>query len=207
MADGFKFSDMIKRAGRLGMKPGQRRAIDWFRDQAAAVTDANARKLIDTREPFKRLLSLSETSVGRMYMFVYDPKWKRKLPWYDTYPLVIPIDYSTDSFLGLNLHYLPPMARAAFMDKLYTLINNDRMDSSTKIRLTYGILKAREFEPYMRQCIKRYLFAHVRSNFLAISSKEWDIAIMLPTQNFVRHVDDYEVAVEHASIYGGWLRR
>ena len=40
-------------------------------------------------------------------MFVYDPKTKAKLPFYDTFPLVLPIDTFRGGFIGLNFHYLP----------------------------------------------------------------------------------------------------
>jgi hypothetical protein len=33
-------------------------------------------------------------------------------------------------------------------------------------------------------CIKRYLFAHVQSRFVEITADEWDIAALLPLENF-----------------------
>ena len=44
---------------------------------------------------------------GTLNMFVYGPKFKKKLPYYDTFPLVLPIETYSDGFLGLNFHYLP----------------------------------------------------------------------------------------------------
>jgi hypothetical protein len=34
-------------------------------------------------------------------------------------------------------------------------------------------------------CIKRYLFTNIQSRFLEITADEWDIAVMLPAENFV----------------------
>jgi hypothetical protein len=37
----------------------------------------------------------------------------------------------------------------------------------------------------MRPCIKRYLFAHVRSPFIEVTADEWDKAAQLTVENFV----------------------
>ena len=34
-------------------------------------------------------------SLGRLNMFFYDPKYKKTLPYYDTFPLVLPIESNT----------------------------------------------------------------------------------------------------------------
>ena len=48
---------------------------------------------------------------GDMYLYLYDPKTKDALPYYDTAPLVIPFRSAKGGFYGMNLHYLPPMMR------------------------------------------------------------------------------------------------
>jgi hypothetical protein len=125
------------------------------------------------------------TIVGRMYFFYYDPKTKDKLPYYDRFPLVLPIDQYPDGFLGLNLHYIHPKQRIILLDKLSEFTNNDRYDKTTKLRLSYDLLSSSsrifEFKP----CIKRYLFSHVDSRFLEISADEWDIAALMPVSKFV----------------------
>ena len=42
--------------------------------------------------------------IGRMYFFYYDAKNKDKLPQWDRFPLVLPIERYGNGFLGLNLH-------------------------------------------------------------------------------------------------------
>ena len=49
----------------------------------------------------------SRPSAGRLNMYFYDPKTKKKLPYYDTFPLVLPVDTFRGGFVGLNFHYLP----------------------------------------------------------------------------------------------------
>jgi hypothetical protein len=139
---------------------------------------------MDTKEPFRRLQVISQNSVGKMYMFVYDPKHKDTLPYYDTFPLIFPIEFYGDSFLGINLHYLPPMLRAKLMDALYATINNKKYNKTTQLIISYQILKSASRFKHFEPCIKKYLMSHVGSAFIYISPDEWDFALMLPTERF-----------------------
>jgi hypothetical protein len=126
-----------------------------------------------------------KSTIGKMYFYFYDPKTKDTLPYYDRFPLVIPIESYPDGFLGLNLHYIHPKQRLILLDKLSETATNDKFDSKTKLRVSYGYLAgaSRAFEA--TPCIKRYLFTHIQSRFLEISADEWDIAAMLPVETFV----------------------
>ena len=87
-------------------------------------------------------------------------------------------------FEGLNLHYLPHVLRARLMDALYTTATNKRYDASTKLGISYGLLRSaakyKEFKP----TYKKYLTKHVRSRFIKINASEWDIALFLPVERF-----------------------
>lgn len=121
---------------------------------------------------------------GRMYTFVYDPKGKETLPYYDSFPMILMVGPSEGGFYGLNLHYLPPRIRARLMDRLLEHASNDKMDETTRIKLSYsmlsGVSKLRDFAP----CFKHYLKGHIRSQIMQIPFPEWDIAIFLPTERF-----------------------
>ncbi len=123
--------------------------------------------------------------IGKMYFFFYDPKGKKTLPYYDRFPLVIPIEPYEDGFLGLNLHYLPIRQRIILLDKLYDTLNNEKFDETTKMRLSYRLLsgarKFKEFEP----CLKRYLFQHLRSKMICIEPDKWEVSVFLPVEKFV----------------------
>lgn len=200
------FRNLLKQPG-ARLATDQKNSADWFRNLALQVNKVNTDQLINTSEPFKRIVKISETSIGKMYMFTYDPKLKTKLPYYDIYPLIFPIEYYNDGFLGLNFHYLPPLARAALMDSLYELINNDKQNKTTKLQISYKILKNAAQAEYIKPCIKRYLFNHVKSNFLYIAPDEWNIALMLPTQKFVRTTSSgTESQVSTATVYKGLTR-
>jgi hypothetical protein len=64
--------------------------------------------------------------------------------------------------------------------------SNKNYDKNTKLRISYQFLSSasRAFEA--TPCIKRYLYAHIQSRFLEISADEFDIAVMLPVESFVK---------------------
>jgi len=119
-----------------------------------------------------------------MYFFYYDPKTKDKLPYYDRFPLVIPLQLYPDGFLGLNLHYIHPKQRIILLDKLSHFASNHSYDINTKLRLNYQALAAFSKAFEATPCIKRYLGQHVQSRFVEIFADEWDIAALLPVEQF-----------------------
>ena len=125
-------------------------------------------------------------TIGGMYMFVYDPKTKEKLPYYDKFPLVFPFKGAPGGFLGLNLHYLPPVARAKLMDALWPHIDNDDLKQNTKLEITYNILNGSSRYRHFKPCVKRYLNNHVRTRFVRIYPEEWNLAVFLPTERFAK---------------------
>lgn len=155
---------------------------EWYRNTAKSFGNVSASSLIADKD---RLTStMNAQSIGRMYLFHYDPKTKESLPYYDTFPLVFPIEMYSDGFLGINLHYISPLMRAKLMDALYSTINNKNYDDTTRLQLSYEILKSASKFRFFKPCIKRYLFSHVRSRYFYIAPNEWDVSIMLPTENF-----------------------
>jgi len=154
---------------------------DWYRDKAQSIKSVNMKRERNSDRAFNKMV---ETDIGRMYMFQYDPKGKDTLPYYDVFPLIFVLEKYNDGFLGMNLHYLPPIFRARLMDKLYQIERNDALRESKKLRLSYGLLNSVSRYKYFRPTVKRYLNSQVRSRYLWIPYEEWDIALMLPTQRF-----------------------
>lgn len=174
------FTDLIKNASiRSNIKTQIAEATQWLKDTAMSFfSESNYRS--DLR---------SNIEIGKMYMFSYSPKYKNSLPYYDRYPLVFPIERYSDGFLGMNLHYLPPMYRATLLNALYDTLNNDKFDNSTRLRVSYSILNRSSKFGYFKPCVKRYLYTHLNSRFKEISSNEWNKAVLLPTQKFEKASD------------------
>ena len=193
LADQYLFQQILQRAksisptegGPISYKRNEQRAREWFRQQAYNISSANFNTLESNAGPFQRIQNLSINSIGKMYMFKYDAKWKDKLPYWDMYPVIYPIEFYSDSMLGINLHYLSPVQRAYFMNALYELEwSNKKFDKTTKLQLSYSILKESTRHKAFEPCLHKYLFSHVRSPFLYISPELWDYAALLPTQRF-----------------------
>lgn len=127
-----------------------------------------------------------EPLFGEMYHFYYEPKTAKTLPYYDKFPLVIPINEFRGGFLGLNLHYLNPKMRAAFFDVLSDFIIYDGINDVCLIAAKYHMLKSVNRYKYFKPCLKRYLYSHIRSNLIKIHSTEWDKVIFLPTERFMK---------------------
>lgn len=181
------FTNVLER-GRTGrttsgiIKPGTDEARDWYRELALSIRSVKVENIIRQNQQYNRM----QIKPGFLYLFNYDPKTKEDLPYYDRFPLVFPFEKTEDGFLGLNLHYIPPIYRARLMDNLYGLVNNERYDETTKLRMSYRMLNSAARYKYFKPCVKRYLSSHVRSKFLQIPANEWDIALFLPLERFTK---------------------
>ena len=157
-----------------------RAAGNWFRSivnrTKGAFSDETPQSILTRSESLT-----SRSRLGKMYFYSYNPKWKDKLPWYDTFPLVFPIKTYSNGFLGLNFHYLSPKERAILMDQLKSFASNKRFDETTKLLLTYQTIRSMG---RARPTIHRYLGNHVQSKFVLINSDEWEVALFLPVERF-----------------------
>jgi len=175
-----KLLDRIKTSlAKEGLTPRTNASRAWLRAKVKDLKPTSAGLMTDRQ----RLRTSS--MIGKMYFYFYDPKTKDSMPYYDRFPLVIPIERYNDGFLGLNLHYIHPKNRMILLDKLSDTTSNDTYDEKTKLKINYRYLAAasRVFEA--TPCIKRYLFTQIESRFLEISADEWDIAALLPVESFV----------------------
>jgi hypothetical protein len=177
------FDTIITQGVRAGQIPARTQgARDWFRETAAKMSTVNERQMM--RGDVSRLTNTP--IIGSMYMFYYDPKHKDTLPYYDRFPLIFPYKKVPGGFYGLNLHYLPLQLRARLMDGLYDYANNTRYDESTKIKLNYQLLNSISDLKFFKPCVKHYLNDHRRSKFMYVYPSEWDVALFLPTERFVK---------------------
>jgi hypothetical protein len=172
--------DRIKSSlAKEGLTPRSNQARAWLQSKIKELKP-NRTSLMRDRNKLKE-----SSVIGKMYFYFYDPKTKDTMPYYDRFPLVIPIESYNDGFLGLNLHYISPKYRMTLLDKLSVTASNKTYDERTKLRLNYKYLTnaSRVFEA--TPCIKRYLFSQIQSRFLEITADEWDIAALLPMESFV----------------------
>ena len=185
----YVFDKILAAGVRSGELPGRTAsARDWYRDQAikSTTTPTSLMKADESKSRF----STSGANVGGLYLFQYNPKHKKTLPFYDTFPLVFPVGSAPGGFMGLNMHYLSYRHRAVLMNALYDLATNDRYDQTTKLRISYDTLKAAAKYKYFKATLHHYLSSHVKSRFLEVSAAEWDIALFLPIARFQKATQD-----------------
>jgi len=174
------FQTLELAAFRKGITPRSAESRAWFRRQASALGKVNRNQLMN--EPEMKLTG--KQFPGGMFMFFYDPKNKKTLPYYDSFPLTIIVDTAPGGFTGLNLHYLPMVLRAKFLDALMDIASDKKYDDNTRFSLSYNMLKKASSMKYFKPCFKKYLLTNVRSRFARVPAPEWEIATFLPTQDF-----------------------
>lgn len=175
------FLDTLKSSIKTSKAGAKARAAgDWFREKVKQAS-ASARMRAVTPTQLLKRQKATDTELGQMLFYKYDPKFAKKLPYWDMYPLVFPFEKAKGGFYGLNLHYIPPRERAVLMDELNSYVTNKKYDATTRLKLSYDLLKG-----FGRAipCVKRYLGTNVRSNTVRIDADEWEIAIFLPVERF-----------------------
>lgn len=123
---------------------------------------------------------------GNIVTFRYAPKLKNTLQYYDEFPLVLIVKLVPGGFLGLNFHYLHPIDRATYMSKL-AKYEKPFSDGTIKINITrYSALKTVCNIPFHKECIKAYKTSNIKTMFYTLTPEEWDIALFLPTEKFIK---------------------
>lgn len=164
-----------------GIQARTKDSQSWFTDRVRKINRIN--EVTFLKDP--TLIRKNRFFPGYMYHFIYDPKTKETLPFYDTFPLILAVAPAPGGFYGINLHYLKPLTRAVFLDKLMAIANKTEFDEKTRFKLNYTLLSnARQYKEFA-PCFKHYLTANINSKLMMVPSQEWETAIFLPTEKFV----------------------
>ena len=157
-------------------------SAEWFKEKINSMSKASYKpqNILANEDLIRRKIR-----IGNLYLFLYDPKTKNQLPYYDTFPLVYPYRKAEGGFVGYNLHYLPPMLRFKVMGTLLNIQQYGTREEK-KIAYSYGVLSANEANKYFEPCIRKYLSSQMRSNFILIPPEDWLSAALLPTERFVK---------------------
>ncbi len=177
MAQGFKSiqrTKTYKKEDTLFQKisnstEGEKKPLSWYRaavKQAASSYKKDMSKFVQdergTNEDENMLRRFAKE--GHLFMFEYKAKMKW-LPYYDRFPLVYCIKATPTEFWGANLHYLNPKKRILVIKKL--------LDGKIDIP---------------KICFHKYIQDHVDGLLLDLAADEWDTAILLPTEDFVKNI-------------------
>ena len=158
------YFDKISKQIKTGNEP-----FTWYRNRIKELGTPNTAELLRSGKLAKR------PHEGFLNMYIYAPKFKDKLPYYDTFPLIMYLKPAEKGFYGLNFHYLPYALRARLLDAA----GQDKLDVN-------AVSRSRLTKP----TIKRYLFGYLRSMCLRIDPEDNLTAIMLPVQRFKKASDN-----------------
>ena len=159
------------------------KSIDWYMRNVRGLVGARVSGNTVMQSDIGSLTSKVE--IGAMYMYFYDPKFKDQLPFYDTFPLVLPFGPAKGGFYGINVHYLPYLLRAKVLGESMNFADSKTLTPTSKMRLSYNLLNSLQTAAEIKPCIKHYLTTHVRSQFMKINPVDWKAAIFLPVEAFV----------------------
>ena len=164
------------------VKDRAKRSAKWFQDKLKGLK-GEARNRFSSTNPDKFYreapnkiapTGLKRTAgFGDLYCYHYDPKYKKTLPYYDAFPLIMLIGSDKETFLGCNFHYLNPRFRAILLDKLTAKVGKG-------IPKWKSLSKIKEIAP----TIKRYRFDHIDKKVIQIKEDEKEISIFLPLERF-----------------------
>lgn len=167
---------------------GEKKSLSWYRSAVKAEATKYNKNLekyvIDERKDRGGLAKEQDknelrkyTVEGHLYMFEYKAKM-RWLPYYDRNPLVYVIKSNRDEFWGANLHYLSPKKRLIATQKL--------------IRGSIDIPK---------KCFHKYIHNHVEGLYLDLALVEWDTAILLPVEDFVKNMNGRLFPIDKQTVW------
>ena len=146
--------------------------------------------MISYRKIVEKIQKISQDSkitprkpkLGGLYTFMYNPKTKDKLPYYDIVPLAIPVSYTENGFYGLNFHYLSLKERNKLLNIILPLSNENEVNTQKK-KVSYSQLVSLA-NGIWSPCCKRYLWSHIRTKFVDIPQEDWYEVIKLPVISF-----------------------
>ena len=152
------------------------RSATWYRSQVNRIASGKT-----AGQLFREGKLQGRPSVGRLNLFGYNPKLRAKLPYYDIFPLVLPLEPTKGGFMGMNFHYLPPLLRFRLLERMQARASDRRFDSKTKFEVNYDDVKSIKI---VKPTIKKYLYAYCQTGFLRINADDAAVAIYLPVQRF-----------------------
>ena len=167
---------------------GRELSIRWYRQKVQELLPKpQVRRMI--REGQKTQKVTVRPNFGMMNLFYYRPKGAEKLPYYDVFPLVIPMGRRlNDGFVGINFHYLSVPQRWLLLERLSMFQVPSELDAFdteegagdvmalfwSKIRRKRGV----------KPIVRRYLTKNIQSRFLKIELSEMLIALAIPMERF-----------------------
>ena len=168
---------------------GQKKTFSWYRaavkSEASTYTKNFGKYILNEKSDDVGAVQDQDANElrrypvqGHLYMFEYKAKMKH-LKYYDRFPLVYVLKAtSRTEFWGCNLHYMTPKKRILATRKLM----EGRID----------IPKA---------CFHKYLQSNVEGLMIDLAATEWDTAVLLPTEDFVKPIGTSSIPIPKEDVW------
>lgn len=176
-----KLTTIAQQRSVLDYKMLSRESVLWLQGKMRTVGNPAKEAKMILGESHRKTSGVQK---GQFYFYFYHAKHEDTLPYWDRFPLTLVLEKYDDGFLGLNMHYLPVMYRAAFMDKLMDYAKYDRDGELERLKVTYSILEGAKRLKAFQPCLKRYLYGYMQSKPLLLETAEWETALFLPVERF-----------------------
>lgn len=150
----------------------------------------NIIKIIDREdhETVKTVKSPNKMKLGYMYTYVYDPKHKKTLPFYDVLPMMVLLGKGGDRMIGLNLHYLPYTWRVKIAKNIMKLLSWKKRIKYSDVKKAINSAKVPEGLLYL--CIRVYLYGKIQSNVKEFDSQNYELAIKNVMPQFKKETEE-----------------
>lgn len=138
--------------------------------------------------------NLNKMSMAHIYAQIYIPKYKNepnKLPFYDEFPLFIPISFQKGRIFAFNIHYLKPENRKIFIKNYVNYLSTktrafyslkathpiDLNNVNDKLIRSWGETYMNHFmeshrSSVLKVCIRSYLPNHIASRIYQLNMNE-----------------------------------
>jgi len=170
---------------------GRELSTKWYRSQITALGG----NTMTAEQHIEEGKVTGRPNFGMMNLFEYRPQTAQRLPFYDLFPLAIPVDTFRGGFVGINFHYLTIPMRVRLLELLIQSFSDQRME---KINVSWGQISG---SSRVKPIVRRYKAKNVRSKFLKISIEDMLIAALLPVQRFYTGPLDSKRPVSSNTVY------
>ena len=182
---------------------GRELSVRWYQDQIRNLGG----NTIGARQHIAEGTRENRTSVrptfGELNLYYYRPKTAKKLPYYDTFPIVLPFKEHKNGFMGINFHYLSMGLRVKLLQKML-VYGRPVSVKEEKIRIYWDLISNIGL---VKPTVRRYDRTQVKSLYLRIPLDDMLVGILLPVQRFYTGDWAYKMRKPPRSVWHDSRRR
>lgn len=152
------------------------RSASWYWRKIQELKNISPTQLMKHRDQYRE-----RPQRGEVYCFYYHAKHRDTLPYYDMFPLVLPLRTYKDGFLGMNFHYITPRHRILLVEEI------KKHGSGPKgLTVSYDVVASFASSKYAEPTIKRYLYSQMGTPLRRIEAPDIPTALLVPCERFVK---------------------